>query len=105
MSNSPKAARQVEILLDLAGGVVGTMLLALAIKTYGEGGSAGWVVAGAVLFLIDLGVVRRRFARRGKPWRRTGEHRCPAGPAVPAACPSRPEATGSHGERRWLAGD
>ncbi|MFE5031886.1 hypothetical protein [Streptomyces sp. NPDC056683] len=39
----------------------------LAIKTYGDGGPAGWVVAGTVLFLIDLGVVWRRFARRRKP--------------------------------------
>lgn len=43
------------------------MLLTLAVKTYGDGGSAGWVVAGTVLFLIDPGVVWRRLARRGKP--------------------------------------
>ncbi|WP_438303161.1 hypothetical protein ACSHXN_13205 [Streptomyces sp. HUAS TT11] len=100
MSNSPKAARQVEILLDLAGGVVGTMLLALAIKTYGEGGSAGWVVAGAVLFLIDLGVVRRRFARRGKPWRCTGEQPLPRRPGRARRVPVP---TGSNGEPRGTA--
>jgi hypothetical protein len=65
--NLPKVTRQVDILLDLMGLAVGAMLLAVGIDTYRNGGSVGWPIAGSALFLINLWVALRRFARGRKP--------------------------------------
>ncbi|MFH7339126.1 hypothetical protein [Streptomyces hygroscopicus] len=62
-----KIARQADVLLDLMGVAVGSLLLVIGIGTYRDGGSVGWPIAGSVLFLVDLWVARRRFARRRKP--------------------------------------
>ncbi|MEV2214965.1 hypothetical protein AB0H86_26575 [Streptomyces sp. NPDC050997] len=65
--NLSKFARQADILLDLMGAAVGAMFLLVGIETYRDGGSLGWLIAGSVLFLINLWVAWRRFARRRKP--------------------------------------
>ncbi|MFE2317354.1 hypothetical protein ACFXC8_30290 [Streptomyces sp. NPDC059441] len=65
--NLSKIVRPADVLLDLMGVAVGAMLLAVGIATYRDGGSLGWPIAGSVLFLINLWVARRRFARRRRP--------------------------------------
>ncbi|MEV8561607.1 hypothetical protein AB0478_35220 [Streptomyces sp. NPDC051917] len=65
--NLSKIARQADILLNLMGVAVGSLLLVIGIQTYRDGGSVGWLIAGSVLFLINLWVACRRFARRRKP--------------------------------------
>ncbi|OIK24688.1 hypothetical protein VT52_026265 [Streptomyces malaysiense] len=60
-------ARPVGILLDLVGGpVIGALLFSEGIKTYRDGGSAGWPIAGSALLLINLRVAWRRFSRLRK---------------------------------------
>ena len=64
----PKIARQANRLLDLVGGpLVGALMLSAGIKTYRDGGSVGWPVAGSALLLINLCVAWRRLARHRKP--------------------------------------
>jgi hypothetical protein len=65
--NLSKIVRQADVLLDLMGVAVGSMLLVVGIETYRDGGSVGWPIAGSVLFLINLWVAGRRFARRRRP--------------------------------------
>ncbi|MBC9728569.1 hypothetical protein [Streptomyces sp. TRM68367] len=56
-----------DILHDLMGLVAGALLLAVGLKTYRDGGSVGWAVAGAALLVLNsLEVARRRLARRRK---------------------------------------
>lgn len=62
-----KIARQADVLLDLLGVAVGSMLLVVGIGTYRDGGSVGWPIAGSVLLLINLWGAGRRFARRSRP--------------------------------------
>ncbi|MGW3263040.1 hypothetical protein [Streptomyces sp. NPDC001056] len=64
MVNLSKIAEWADALLDLMGLAVGTTLLALGIQTYRNGGSVGWAIAGSAVFLINLWVAGRRFARR-----------------------------------------
>ena len=65
--NLSKIVRQADVLLDLMGVAVGSMLLVVGIEMYRDGGSVGWPIAGSVLFLINLLVAGRRFARRRRP--------------------------------------
>ncbi|MFE9763673.1 hypothetical protein ACFYPC_03910 [Streptomyces sp. NPDC005808] len=67
MVNLSKIVRQADALLDLMGLAVGSLLLVVGIETYRDGGSVGWPIAGSVLFLINLWVAGRRFARRRRP--------------------------------------
>ncbi|WP_405607327.1 hypothetical protein [Streptomyces sp. NBC_00076] len=67
MVNLSKIVRQADVFLDLMGVAVGAMLLMAGIGTYRDGGSLGWPIAGAVLFLINVWVAGRRFARRRRP--------------------------------------
>ncbi|MFJ5535402.1 hypothetical protein [Streptomyces sp. NPDC093261] len=59
-----KATRLLDLFLDLMGVAVGAALLLVGIHTYREGGSAGWPIAGAALFLANLWMAWRRVARR-----------------------------------------
>jgi len=65
--NLSKIARQVDVLLDLMGVALGVMLLAVGIETHRNGGSVGWPIAGATLFLVNLWVASRRFIHRRRP--------------------------------------
>ncbi|MFD4976782.1 hypothetical protein [Streptomyces sp. NPDC058424] len=65
--NLSKIARLADILLDVVGVAVGSLLLVIGIETYHDGGSVGWPIAGSVLFLVNLWVACRRFTRRRKP--------------------------------------
>lgn len=65
--NLSKIVRSADVLLDLMGVAIGAMLLLVGIATYRDGGSLGWPIAGSVLFLINLWVAGRRFARRRRP--------------------------------------
>jgi hypothetical protein len=67
MANLSKIARQADVFLDVMGVAVGAMLLMAGIATYHDGGSLGWPIAGSVLFLINVWVAVRRFARRRRP--------------------------------------
>ncbi|MFG3061087.1 hypothetical protein ACGFYM_21280 [Streptomyces sp. NPDC048231] len=67
MVHLSKIARQADVLLNLMGVAVGSMLLVVGIETYRDGGSVGWPIAGSVLFLINLCVAGRRFVRRRRP--------------------------------------
>ncbi|WP_225320806.1 hypothetical protein [Streptomyces luteolifulvus] len=62
-----KIARQADVLLDLMGVAVGSLLLVIGIETYRDGGSVGWPIAGSVLFSVNLWVACRRFIRHRKP--------------------------------------
>lgn len=61
-----KVARRVNVLSDPLGLAVGVMLLVTGIRTYRDGGSVGWPVAGLLILLINLWVAGRRLARRRK---------------------------------------
>lgn len=65
--NLSKIARWADVFLDLMGLAIGTMLLALGIQTYRNGGSVGWLIAGSAVFLINFRVAGRRFTRRRRP--------------------------------------
>jgi hypothetical protein len=62
-----KIATHADALLDVMGVAVGSLLPAVGIGTYRDDGSVGRPIAGSVLFLVNLWVACRRFARRGKP--------------------------------------
>jgi len=66
MVDLSKVARRVDVLSDLLGPAVGVMLLVMGIRTYRDGGSMGWPVAGLLILLINLWVAGRRLARRRK---------------------------------------
>jgi hypothetical protein len=59
--------RRADVLLDMMGVAVGVLLLAAGVGTYRNGGSVGWAIAGSAVFLINLWVARRHFARRKGP--------------------------------------
>ncbi|MFB7109761.1 hypothetical protein [Streptomyces sp. NPDC056291] len=63
MSNLSKVTKWADILHDLMGLAAGALLLAVGLTTYRHGGSAGWVIAGAVaLISTSLWVAQRRHA-------------------------------------------
>ncbi|MEV5086058.1 hypothetical protein AB0K74_47840 [Streptomyces sp. NPDC056159] len=66
MVNLSKIARQADVLLDVVGVAVGSLMLVIGIEAYRDGGSMGWPIAGSVLFLVNLWVAGRRFTRRKK---------------------------------------
>ncbi|ANP53025.1 hypothetical protein J2Z21_000619 [Streptomyces griseochromogenes] len=66
MVNLSKIMDRASLFFDLAGPVVGAMLLATGIETYRDGGSMGWPIAGSLILLINLWVAWRRLARRRK---------------------------------------
>lgn len=65
--NLSRIARLADVLLDVVGVVVGSLMLVIGIETYRDGGSVSWLIAGSVLFLVNLWVACRRFTRRRKP--------------------------------------
>ncbi|MEV6023021.1 hypothetical protein [Streptomyces sp. NPDC052036] len=64
MLTLPKAVRLLDLVVDLLGVALGVALLMVGIHTYRAGGSVGWPLLGAAVFLCDLWVAGRRFARR-----------------------------------------
>ncbi|MFI6621445.1 hypothetical protein [Streptomyces sp. NPDC050528] len=67
MDDLSKVVRWLDVLCDLVGPPVSVLLLVEGIQTYRDGGSIGWPVAGAVLLLVTLYTVGRRFVRyRGR---------------------------------------
>ncbi|MFF3929256.1 hypothetical protein [Streptomyces hirsutus] len=50
--------------LDWAGLIPPSLLLAIGIRDYRDGGSVGWPIAGALLVLISIWVVYRGMSRR-----------------------------------------
>ncbi|CAL9465790.1 hypothetical protein SUDANB106_02759 [Streptomyces sp. enrichment culture] len=66
MIDLQKVARGADVFLDLAGVVIGSLMLVIGVETYRDGGSMVWPIAGSVLLLINLWVASRRFVRRGK---------------------------------------
>ncbi|SEP95584.1 hypothetical protein [Streptomyces radiopugnans] len=66
MIDLQKVARGADVFLDLAGVVIGSLMLVIGVETYRDGGSMGWPIAGSVLLLINLWVASRRFVRRGR---------------------------------------
>ncbi|MEV5009312.1 hypothetical protein [Streptomyces sp. NPDC055692] len=66
MVNLSKIARQADVLLDVVGVAVGSLMLVIGIEAYRDGGSMSWPIAGSVLFLVNLWVAGRRFTRRKK---------------------------------------
>ena len=69
MVNLQTLMRRADVLLDMMGVGVGVMLLVAGVGTYRNGGSVGWAIAGSAVFLINLWVARRHFARRKRPTR------------------------------------
>ncbi|MBB4715231.1 hypothetical protein [Streptomyces luteogriseus] len=67
MINLSRIARLADVLLDVVGVAVGSLMLVIGIETYRDGGSLSWPIAGSVLFLVNLWVACRRFTRRREP--------------------------------------
>ena len=62
-----KIADRLDAVMDLVGPVIGVMALAVGIQTYRDGGSVGWLLAGAALLVINLLVAWRRLSGHRRP--------------------------------------